>query len=147
MTKIPRDYLKYWKVIRQYYKTKYNITQSDFDMLLFLYSEDYFTRDTFKEFAALVSWEKERFNRLMKEGWIYKFRSHSRNSKALYHMTDKGRNIIKDVYRKLNGEEIPTSLAQNPMFLKNVKYTDKVYRNMIMEMNEFTRQQRHRSPE
>jgi hypothetical protein len=33
------------------------------------------------------------------------------------------------------------------MFAKNVKYTDKVYRNMILEMNEAIRQQRRLSPE
>ena len=41
------DYLKYWKVIRQYVKVKYELTQSDLDMLLFLYSEKYFDRAKF----------------------------------------------------------------------------------------------------
>ena len=34
----------------------------------------------------------------------------------------------------LSGEEIPMG-QNNKMFAKNVKYTDKVYRNMIIEMN------------
>ena len=32
------------------------------------------------------------------------------------------------------------------MFARNVSYTDKVYRNMIKEMNKFIRQQRHQLP-
>jgi len=48
---------------------------------------------------------------------------------------------------KLSGEEIPESPSTNPIFLKNVSYTDKVYRNMIIEMNKFIRQQRHLSQE
>ena len=36
------DYLKYWRVIRQFTKIKYGLTQSDLDMLFFLYSEKYF---------------------------------------------------------------------------------------------------------
>ena len=55
--------------------------------------------------------------------------------------------MIGSIYKKLNGEEIPVSPSVNPMFLKNVSYTDKVYRNMIKEMNAFIKQQRHQSPE
>ena len=36
------DYMKYWRVIRQFAKVKYELTQSDLDMMFFLYSEKYF---------------------------------------------------------------------------------------------------------
>jgi hypothetical protein len=52
---------------------------------------------------------------------------------------------LVSLYKKLNGEEIPESPSSNPLFLKNVSYTDKVYRNYIKEMNSFIRQQRHLS--
>ena len=55
--------------------------------------------------------------------------------------------MIDSFYKKLAGEEIPESPSSNPLFLKNVKYTDKVYRKMIKDMNEFIRQQRHLAPE
>jgi hypothetical protein len=45
MKKIGNDYLKYWRVIRYYIKNKYGLTQADLDILLFLYSEQYFTKD------------------------------------------------------------------------------------------------------
>ena len=45
--------------------------------------------------------------------------------------------------RFLSGEEIPTSRQGNPLFLKNVSYNDKVYRNMIIEMNKLIKQQQH----
>ena len=51
------------------------------------------------------------------------------------------------MYDKLSGEELSVDPQTNPMFKKNVKYTDKVYRNMIIKMNEFIRQQRHLSQE
>ena len=47
----------------------------------------------------------------------------------------------------LSGEEIPTSLSANPMFAKNVKFSDKVYRKMILEMNASIKQQRRLSLE
>ena len=55
--------------------------------------------------------------------------------------------VINTLYKKLNGEEIPVSPTQNPMFKKNVPYTDKVYRNMIKDMNAFIKQEQHRVPE
>jgi hypothetical protein len=147
MTKIPRDYLKYWKVIRQFYKVKHGLTQSELDVLLFLFSEGYFDRDRFGDFDSLLAWDKDRFNKMLNDGWIEVFRKRMNGKKSLYQISDKGRNIVMDIYRKLNGEEIPTSLSQNPMFQKNVSYSDKVYRNMVKDMNTFIRQQRRQTPE
>lgn len=145
--KRPNDYLKYWKVIRHFFKVKYGLTQPDLDMLLFLYSEKYFSRDKFFEYNNILSWDSRRFSRLMKEGWIEIFRERDGRKKTLYGVSYKTTRVIDSLYKKLNGEEIPTSLAANPMFLKNVKYTDKVYRNMILQMNEAIRQQQRHAPE
>lgn len=142
----PHDYLKYWKVIRQYIKAKHGLNQSDLDVLLFLYSEVYFSKQKFKEFANIVSWDSRRFTRLLSENWICVFRKRAGVKKTLYQLSPNGERVIESMYKKLNGEEIPVSPSSNPMFLKNVKYTDKVYRNMIIEMNAFIRQQRHQLP-
>ena len=69
------DYLKYWRVIRQFVKIKYELTQADLDMLLFLYSEKYFDKDKFEEFDTLLGWDRSRFERLKQQGWIQVFRS------------------------------------------------------------------------
>jgi hypothetical protein len=143
------NYLKYWRVIRQWVKVKHNLNQSDLDMLFFLYSEKYFDRDKFEEFDNLLGWDKNRFNRLINSGWIEVFRSPMTpgGRRAIYKLASKSIYMIKSVYNKLNGEEIPVSQSQNKMFARNVSYTDKVYRNMIKEMNALIRQQRHRVPE
>jgi len=141
------DYLKYWRVIQYYYKTKYNLTQAELDMLLFLYSESYFSKDKFREFNEVLPWNEKRFDKMRSEGWIEVFRKRSGKYKALYQLSYKAVRMISSLYKKLNGEEIPVSLSQNPMFLKNVSYSDKVYRNMVKEMNAFIRQQRHQLPE
>ncbi len=147
------DYLKYWRVIAQYTKVRYNIGQADLDMMLFLYSEQYFTIRKFKEFAQLVSWDRGRFGRLVKEGWIENFRPGNKGQRALYCLSLKAKRMIQSLYKKLNGEEIPETACNNPMFKKNVRYNDKVYRNMIKTMNasirEFkaTGQELHHVPE
>lgn len=141
------DYLKFWRVISYYFKSKHGLTQADLDTILFLYSEKYFDKAKFSEYNELLSWDKYRFGRLLRDGWISVFRKRIGHRKTIYELSYRGVNLCEDIYRKLNGEEIPTSLSQNSMFHKNVSYFDKVYRNMIKEMTSFTRQQRHRSHE
>lgn len=133
------DCLKYWRVIRQYTKIKYGLSQSDLDMLLFLYSEDYFSKLKFKEFSELVSWDVGRFDRLLRDGWIENFRKHRPKARGLYNLSFKAKRMIASIYKKLSGEEIPMTAENNPMFKKNVSYTDKVYRNMIKTMNAHTK--------
>ena len=137
-----QDYLKYWKVIRYYVQAKYGIKSADLDMLLFLYSEKYFGKQQFNDFDKLLSWDINRFNRLLSDGWISVFRKRQGNKKTLYELSYKGKRMISSVYKKLNGEEIPMSESANPMFAKNVSFSDKVYRNMITRMIKYIREQR-----
>jgi len=137
------DYLKYWRVVRYYIRARHGITSPELEMMLFLYSEKYFSQDKFNEFDNLISWDKNRFKRLVRDGWIQSFRAKRGNRRAVYELSRKGKGVCDRVYKYLNGTEIPTTLAANPLFEKEVSYNDKVYRNMILEMNAFTRQQRH----
>tara|TARA_R110000751_G_scaffold5675_5_gene25594 strand:- start:2224 stop:2697 length:474 start_codon:yes stop_codon:yes gene_type:complete len=143
----PHDYLKYWRVIRYFVKRKYGLSQSDLDVILFLYREDRFSKDKFVEFDRLLSWDKDRFKRLRKEEWITVFRKRMGKRKALYELSYKGKRVANSIYKKLSGEEIPETRNSNPMYAKNVGFADKVYRNMITEMNAATRQRRHQAPE
>ena len=146
MKSTPSDYLKFWRVIRYYIKAKHQISQADLDIILFLYSEGYFGKEKFEQFVQLVSWDKDRFDDLLKDKWIERFRRRGTDGRALYSLSDKAKNLVRDIYRKLEGEEIPTSLSYNPMFLKNVCYNDKVYRNMILEMNAYNRANKYHRP-
>jgi hypothetical protein len=137
------NYLKYWRVIRYFIKSKYNLTQADLDILIFLFDEGYFSKDKFKEFDELLSWNVNRFDNLLRDGWIEVFRKYDGKRKGLYTLSYKTNRLITSIYKKLSGEEIPTSPSANPIFKRKVSYTDKVYRNMILEMNRFIKQQRH----
>ncbi len=139
------DYLKYWRVIRYYVKKKYDITQAELEMLLFLRSEKYFSKDNFDEFDELLSWDKNRFEKLRKEGWIDSFRKKEGKRRAIYQLSYKAQRMITSLYKKLEGEEIPESKSSNPLFLEGANYTDKVYRNYIKKLNKTIRQQRHPS--
>jgi hypothetical protein len=141
------DYLKYWRVIRYYYQRKHNLKPAELDTLLFLKSEKYFTKKKFSEFNELVSWNERRFDDLLSNGWIETFSRSSLPYKTIYQLSFKAKALLIDIYKKLSGEELSVDPRTNPLFKKNVKYTDKVYRNMIKEMNRIIRQQRHPSQE
>ena len=140
------DYLKYWRVVRQFVKVKYGLSQADLDILLFLKSEEYFSKDKFDEFDSLISWNVHGFDNLLRDNWIEVFRKRQGKYKGVYTLSHKAKRVTTSIYKKLDGEEIPSSNDGNPMFLKNVSYTDKVYRNFIKEMNAATRQRRHQTP-
>ena len=141
------DYLKYWRVVRQYIKVKYNLTQSDLEILLFLYSEPYFTKDKFDEFNTIISWDKERFDRLNKEGWIEGVKTFRVGRRIKYNLSYRASRLVTEVYNILEGKEIPISDQTNPMFKRNVGYTDKVYRNFIMGLRAKSKQQQRHAPE
>jgi len=141
------DYLKYWRVIRYWVKAKYNIGTPELELLLFLYSEQMFTKSRFQEFETIMSWDTKRFNNLLRDGWLQVFRRRSGKNATLYELSYKGKSLVRTVYRKLNGEEVGESPNINPLFRLDASYMDKMQRKMIKDMNEFIKQQRHLSPE
>jgi len=141
------DYLKYWRVIRYWVKAKYNIGTPELELLLFLYSEQMFTKSRFQEFETIMSWDTKRFNNLLRDGWLQVFRKRAGKNATLYELSYKGKSLVRTVYRKLNGEEVGESPNINPLFRLDASYMDKMQRKMIKEMNEFIKQQRHLFPE
>ena len=133
------NYLKYWRVVRRWVYIKHGIGFADLEMLLFLASEGYFSRDDFDEFNELFTWKKGRFEDLRKRGHIVKWRNQTRNQKALYAISRSTAGIIKAVYKKLDGSEI-ISENHNRMFKADPTYMDKVYRNYIKKLNQELRQ-------
>lgn len=129
------NYLKYWRVAKHFIKTKYELTQSDLDMLLFLHDEVYFSKDVFVAYSQILPWDKLRFYSLKKRGWIIIFRARNVNSRTLYALSTKAKSAIGSLYDKLNGGVYPTSSTRNPMFKTNVPFTHKVHRNIIKAIN------------
>ena len=61
----------------------------------------------------------------------------------------KTQRVINAVYitKLVRRRNTYRSQSSNPIFAKNVKFSDKVYKKMIIEMNYAIRQQRRLSPE
>ena len=143
----PNDYMKYWRVIRRWALSKYDLALPELEMLLFLYSESYFSKETFDEYNQLISWNKKRFSNLLRDGWIVVWRKSRRNEKTLYEISYKSRRMVLTIYKKLNGQEFAETYPANPMFKVSAPYTDVVYRNYIKKINKSIRQQQRPAQE
>lgn len=129
------NFLKYWRPVKYYIKRKYDLSQSELEMLLYLYDTDVFKKEEFNDFASILSWDKNRFKDMMDRGFIRKWRDGQRKVAHLYELTHKGKLICNQTYKKLMQEEhISEDPYQNEMF-KGDSYSDKVYRNIIKKMN------------
>jgi len=78
------NYLKYWRIVRYFINAKYGISQPDLEMLIFLSDEHYFTKAKFKEFNKVFSWDKDRFERLRRNGWIEKVSVQSKSRLGVF---------------------------------------------------------------
>lgn len=133
-----RDYnfLKYWRVVRYWAKRKYEISEPDLEIILYLYDIDLFTRGQFRKFEGLLSWDKTRFNQLRDKGYIVQWREDkTRRQAKLYTLSVSAKRMVATIYKKLLQEEhIPENRHNNPIF-SGSDYTDKVYRAAIRRMN------------
>jgi len=133
------DFLKDWKIVRYYIQKKYNLTLSELEILLHLYSSGPFTRDYFFEFAALSDWDKGKLKNMMDRGFIYVYRKKKGREPRLYDLTHQAKYICNLTYKKLlKKEPISENPRSNPMFVKDASFTDKIYRRIIEKMNRKT---------
>ena len=131
-------------MVRRWIKAKYDLGFADLEMLLFLHGEGLFTKTDFNEFEKLMSWDSDRFNYLLRDGWIIVWRKRMGNETTLYEVSYKSKRIIGHVYKILNKEEtISEDRRRNPIFKKDAPYKDKLYRSIIKRMNESIKQSQH----
>ena len=133
------NFLKYWRVVKYYIKNKYELSEPELEMLLFLYDEDLFSRETFNEFASTMSWDKRRFSEMKKRGYIKVWRERKQTQRStLYELTFAAKRICDHTYKKLMREEIISENPYRNTIFKGASYTDKIYKNIIKSMNSKT---------
>jgi len=132
------DYLKYWRSIYHYTKVKHNLTSGDIDMMLFLYSESYFTVKKFDEFNRVLQLNRNRLNQMVDAGWIDMFRKGKARYAARYQLSRKAAAIVATIYRQLNGGM--TQESNSPLFAKKKQsYMDKRHVEQLAIRNETIR--------
>jgi len=127
--------LKYYRLIRRWACKTYNLKDADLELLIYLDCKKLFTRNDFINGVYTYSWDKNRWERLRRNGWIDVFKERNRTTSkyAVYKTSNKCKLLIKRIYRIMLAEEdMPTS--ERSTFYKNKTYTDKVFNKAIDDM-------------
>ena len=127
--------LKYYRLIRKWACKTYNLKDADLELLIYLDCKSRFTRNEFIEGSYTYSWDKDRWERLRREGWIEVWRQRNRTTikYSIYKTSFKCSQLISRIYRIMLGQEdLPTS--ERSIFYNNESYTDKVYNKAIDDM-------------
>ncbi len=127
--------LKYYRLIRKWACKTYDLKDADLELLVYLDCKSRFTRNNFIDGSYTMSWDKNRWERLRREGWIEVWRHRNRTTikYSIYKTSFKCSQLISRIYRILLGEEdLPTS--ERNIFFNNRSYTDKVYNKAIDDM-------------
>jgi len=127
--------LKYYRITRRWACKQYEIKDADLELLIYLDCKGLFTREDFINGAYTYTWDKHRWERLRRNGWIDVWRERNRSDSkyAIYKTSMKTKLMINRIYKILLGEEdIP--VTQSNVFYKNKSYSDKVMNKAIDDM-------------
>jgi DNA-binding PadR family transcriptional regulator len=96
-----------------------------------------------------MSWDRARFDKLLRDGFISKWRERKRGEFDVYEVSFKGKKMIASIYRKLLGlEPIPESPRRNIVFRPNATFAQKTLAIAIKRINKEARECKQRpSPE
>ena len=127
--------LKYYRLVRKWACKTYDLRDADLELLIYLDCKGRFTRNDFIDGVYTYSWDKNRWERLRRSGWIEALRDRNRTTikYSIFKTSFKCSQLISRIYRILLGEEdLPTS--ERSVFYNNKSYTDKVYNKSINDM-------------
>ena len=126
---------KYYRLVRKWACKTYDILDADLELLIYLDCKGRFTRNDFIEGTYTYAWDKDRWERLRRDGWIDVWRHRNRTTikYSVFTTSTKTKRLITRMYNVMLGEEdLPT--GQTSKFYKNKTYTDKVYNKAIDDM-------------
>ena len=126
---------KYYRLVRKWACKTYYLTDAELELLITLDCIGRFTRKDFIDGEYIMSWNKQRWDKLRQEGWIETWRHRNRTTikYSIFKTSFKCQQLISRIYRILLAEEdLPTS--ERSVFFKNKSYTDKVFNRAIDKM-------------
>ena len=127
--------LKYYRLTRKWVCKTYGLNDADLELLIYLDCKGRFTRNEFINGTYTYTWDKHRWERLKREGWIEVWRHRNRTTikYSIFKTSFKCSQVISRIYRILLGEEDPPFTQRN-IFNKNKSYTDKVMIKALDDM-------------
>ena len=111
---------KYYRIVRKWACKTHELNDADLELLIYLDCKVHFTRNDFIDGAYTYSWDKARWERLRKDGWIdvWRQRNNTTMKYSVYQTSTKAKRLITRIYNILLGvEDLPTS--HRSKFFKN----------------------------
>lgn len=128
--------LKHYRLIRRWACRNNKLQDADLELLIYFDCLEHFTKQDYKIGTYAYSWDKLRWDRLLKEGWITVWRHRNRTTQLyhIYKVSFKCKQLISRIYRIMLGkEDIP--MTKSNKIMTNDTYSDKVLRKAIDYMN------------
>jgi len=127
--------LKYYRLIRRWACKTCNLKDADLELLIYFDCVGLFTRNDYIKGTYTFSWDKKRWERLRREGWIeiYAERNQTTIKYNVFKTSTKCKHLITRMYKIMLGEE-DLPMSERSVFFKNKSYTDKVYNKAIDDM-------------
>tara|TARA_R100000742_G_C4272666_1_gene91946 strand:+ start:1242 stop:1679 length:438 start_codon:yes stop_codon:yes gene_type:complete len=118
---------KYYRIVRKWACKNNSLKEADLELLIYFDCIGIFSRNDYIQGVYTYSWDKHRWERLVKQGWIsvYQKRNRTTNKYNLYKISYKCKHLITRIYKILLGEEDISETKS--FFVKNKSYTDKVF--------------------
>lgn len=129
------DYLKYHRIVMAWARKNYNVSTIELEMMFFLYTEDIFTKTKFKEYSNIMPMDRRKLERMIRQGWIRKWRSEQDKRYALYELTFQAKKLVNSIYRKMNGEENISESPRSNSIMLRTNTRDRIYSIAIKAMN------------
>ena len=101
------DFMKYHKIIIRFVSNKYQIKKADLDVLFYLYTEHIFGKSDIVRTYRMNASGNGSLEYLLDRGLICLWAGKKKDGmrRDLYHMTLKGKNIVKHTYELFKGEK------------------------------------------
>jgi hypothetical protein len=122
--------LKHYRIVRKWACRNNNITDAELELLIYFDCLDLFTRQDYINGSYTYTWDKRRWQRLVREGWITVWRHRNKTTQKynIYKTSVKCKLLINRIYKMLLGQEdLPC--------IKGDTYTDKVMNKAIELIN------------
>ena len=123
--------LKHYRIIRRWACKNSNLNDADLELLIYFDCLELFTKQDYKTGTLAYSWDSQRWNRLLKNGWIVVWRKRNRTTQKyhIYKVSFKCKQLITRIYKMMLDE------IEIPLIKKPKKYSDKVLLQAIKNIN------------
>ena len=104
------DFLRHYGLVTRWARKQHSLNTGDLELLLYLDPLKYFYRRDFIEGTLFYTWDRHRFYRLQREGWITRIQEgkSKHSGKSKYKVSMKGKLLINRIYKMLiDKEDLP----------------------------------------